>query len=98
MPFPCLPSRLRAGRHADDQWAGERRRLGQLGPLELRDLETLGLDRVECCTIAVAAHDESVDAVHPVLHARDLRLIGTDVLDEHEPAAGPEHTAYLTQR
>src|SRR5690242_20974738 len=70
MPLPPL-STLRAGRHAHDQRTGERRRLGQLGALEPRHLEALGLDRGECRTIAVAPHNEPVDAVHPVLHPCD---------------------------
>src|SRR5262249_17368108 len=91
-------SRLCPGRHADDQGAGERRGLGQLGPLELRDLKALGLDRVECRTIAVAAHHELVDAVHPVLHPCDLRLVGADVLDKHELPARTEHPVDLAER
>ena len=36
--------------------------------------------------------------VHPILNLRQARVVRANVLDEEEPAAGPEHTADLAQR
>jgi hypothetical protein len=62
--------------------------------LHLRHGEAGGADGIERGTVAVAAHDQPVQPVEPVLRAASARVIGPGVLDEQQAAAN-DHKAYL---
>ena len=62
--------------------AHERRDLGQSQVLGLGEGEARLLDGRERRPVAVAAHDEPVQPVQPVLAAGQREIAGTDVLDE----------------
>jgi hypothetical protein len=48
--------------------------------------------------VALAVGYQAVEPFHPVLHLRELRVCGADVLDEEELAAGTEHAPELPGR
>ena len=56
------------------------------------------MDGTKRGTVAVAAHDEPVEPVHPVLQAGRAGIVGSHVLEEQELAAGPQHPSQLPQR
>src|SRR5437764_4597959 len=87
-----------AARRPDDQRLGELRRRRQRRVLDPRDREAGALDCRERLPVAVAADDKAVQPVHPVLEARELRIVGADVLDEEETPAGTQDTANLSER
>jgi hypothetical protein len=60
--------------------------------------EARSLDRVEGGAIAVAADNQPVEPVHSVLQAGQGGVVGAQVLDKQELAAGPQHPPQLPQR
>src|SRR5262245_37068176 len=100
---PVTPRSLRfrppplRGCSSCDERADEPWHFLELGVPNVRDLEALGLDRVERSAIAVAAGDELVQAVEAVLPACEAGLVGADVLDEDQPAGGAEHPAWFSE-
>src|SRR5436190_5723961 len=87
-----------AVRRPDDQRLDELRRLRRRRVLDVGDREARGLDRPERLPIAVAADDQAVQPVHPVLEAREVRILGADVLEEEETPSGTQDTANLAER
>ena len=84
-------------RAPDGQRAGERRRARQLGAHDLarsRSPRRGGCPASGGCS---RSHDQPVEPVHPVLHARHPRVVGAHVLDEQQPAARPQHPAQLAR-
>src|SRR5207248_1654593 len=70
---------------ADDQRANVRRPLRKALVLDLPDGEAVGLDRCQRVAVAVAAARELLlEAVEPVLPAREPRLVRAHVLEEEE--------------
>ena len=62
-------------------------------------LEAGGGDRRDRVAVAVAAvAEEAPGLLEPVLPARQARVLGADVLDEEQLAAGPQHPRRLGQR
>jgi len=66
--------------------------------LDLGDREAGRADGIERGAVAVAAHDQPVQPVQPVLQAGRAGVIGAQVLDEQQAAAGTQHPAQLAQR
>src|SRR5262249_3968174 len=90
--------RLRALGRTDDHRPDERRRLREAPVLDVGDRETVLLDRVQRRAVAVApAGEPLLEAVQPVLPARDLRVVRAHVLEEQQPAARLEHTVSLLE-
>jgi hypothetical protein len=85
------------GGAAQDGRAHELRGLGQRRVLQPGEGETGRLDGVERGAVAVAAHDQPVEPVHPVLQPGRARVIGAHMLDEQQLAAGAQHPPQLTQ-
>src|SRR5581483_8319351 len=94
----CPAGSRRRRRDADDERPYERRCLRHRPPLEPSDLESLRLDGLKRRPVAIAADDEAIDSVHAVLEPREPRLVGADVLHEHEPAAWTQDTVKLAER
>jgi hypothetical protein len=98
----AVPRCTRRGRRnrsaAQDHGADERRGLGQLGVLDLGDREAGRADGIERGAVAVAAHDQPVQPVQPVLQPGRARVARPQVLDEQQAAAGTQHPAQLAQR
>jgi hypothetical protein len=66
--------------------------------LRLGHREAGGADGVERGAVAVAAHDQPVQPVQPILQAGRARVTGSQVLDEQQAAAGTQYPAQLPQR
>ena len=69
--------------------AYELRGFRQQRVLDLGDGEAGVPDGIERGSVAVTAHDEPVEPVHPVLQVGRAGVVGTQMLDEQELAAGP---------
>src|SRR5262245_1524586 len=81
---------------SDDQRSHDRRRLAQALVRDLRNGEPGVRYRPERGTIRVAAvTDSNLQALQPVLPAREPRLVGEHVLEEHEAPAGPKQAMDL---
>jgi hypothetical protein len=78
------------------QRSGELRRSRQLGVHDLVDGEARSTQRVQRRSVAVTAHEEPVEPVHPVLHPGHPLVGGPQVLDEQEPAGWPQHPMQLS--
>src|SRR6266567_9558251 len=92
-----LDARLSLGA-TDDGRAHEGRRLRQRRVLDLRDRESGLPDGVKGRAVAVAADDEPVEPVHPVLQPGRARVLGAQVLDKQQLATGPQYPPQFSER
>src|SRR5680860_1791983 len=92
------PGRL-AARPAPDQRLRDRWGFGQLAALQLFEGQPRGLDVGDGVAVAVAAVGEELPGrLEAVLPARGAGLLGADVLEEEQLAAGLEDAGGLGQR
>ena len=66
--------------------------------LDPRHREAGVLDCRKRLPVALAADDQAVQPVHPVLEAREVRIVGANVLEEEEAPSGTQDATNLAER